>query len=131
MKLLAILGLLLLWVDTDNKTFVLTMGAPPNCAAENNICNIQLQSVQDKNNQVACGLFKLNERTLSISIYKTSTSEVFYFNYLATGFFVVSNDYALNQDVVDYLSLSNLIVKAGKYPITVTALAYVVEVNIR
>lgn len=107
------------------------MGSPQNCELAASICAINTDKVTNDAKQVYCQLEKLGEKNLKITILKQQLSDKFYFNFLATGYMKFELDYTLDSQVVSDLSLSNIIIKTGKYLVVETATSYEMEVNLK
>lgn len=115
----------------DNQLYTLSMGSPQNCELAASICAINTDKVTNDAKQVYCQLEKLGEKNLKITILKQQLSDKFYFNFLATGYMKFELDYTLDSQVVSDLSLSNIIIKTGKYLVVETATSYEMEVNLK
>lgn len=123
-------SILLLFLN-DNQLYTLSMGSPQNCELAASICAINTDKVTNDAKQVYCQLEKLGEKNLKITILKQQLSDKFYFNFLATGYMKFELDYTLDSQVVSDLSLSNIIIKTGKYLVVETATSYEMEVNLK
>lgn len=133
MKLLfsVLLSGILLFFLNENSLYTLSMGNPQNCELAASICSVNSDKVTDENKQVYCKLEKISEKSLRIKVSKQQVSDKFYFNFLATGYIKLEFDYTLNPEIVSDLSLSNIIIKAGKYSVVETSTSYEMEVNLK
>lgn len=122
------LGLLASLEEVNNQ-YLLTMGNAPNCVPANSICKIGKGGIIDNTKQVNCDILKNGERNLKIIIPKIDVNEVFYFNYISTGFLRIEVDYELENELL--IGLNNRVIKAGKYPIVETLQAYEIEVTLK